>query len=69
MMGIWLEERFHDNHTVCLTLNRPAVLNALNSEMGRQLNSALDRLGYDPSVRALIITGSGRAFSTGGERT
>ncbi|MEM0908795.1 MAG: 2-(1,2-epoxy-1,2-dihydrophenyl)acetyl-CoA isomerase PaaG [Pseudomonadota bacterium] len=50
---------------VRLTLNRPDKLNAFNDEMHQALMSALDRVAGDNTVRALILTGAGRAFSAG----
>lgn len=52
---------------VRLTLNRPEKLNALNYALIDALLAALDRLETDPSVRAIILTGAGRAFSAGGD--
>lgn len=66
-MNILLEERHHENQIVLLTLNRPEVLNAFNSALARVLNAALDRIMEDTTVRVLVITGKGRAFSTGGD--
>jgi enoyl-CoA hydratase len=51
-----------------LTLNRPDKLNAANTEMQRTLLAALRDASEDGSVRALILTGAGRAFSAGGDR-
>jgi enoyl-CoA hydratase/carnithine racemase len=48
-----------------LTLNRPEKLNAINKEMIGQLGSALDAAEADPSVRAIVLAGTGRAFSAG----
>lgn len=48
-----------------LTLNRPDKLNAFNEAMHGELAAALDRIEADQSVRALLITGAGRAFSAG----
>lgn len=49
-----------------ITLNRPKVLNARNRAMRRALVEACQELDQDPTVRAIILTGSGhRAFSTG----
>ena len=48
-----------------LRLNRPEVLNALNLRMGVELLHALDRLDADHEVRAIILTGAGRAFCAG----
>ena len=48
-----------------LTLNRPEVLNAFNREMTFQLRERVEQVAADPSLRAILITGSGRAFSSG----
>jgi 2-(1,2-epoxy-1,2-dihydrophenyl)acetyl-CoA isomerase len=48
-----------------ITLNRPDVLNAFNLAMARQLQGALDEAGEDGGVRAVLITGAGRAFCAG----
>ena len=50
-----------------LTLNRPAKLNALSNELIAALMSELDAIGPDPSIRAIVITGAGRAFSAGAD--
>jgi 2-(1,2-epoxy-1,2-dihydrophenyl)acetyl-CoA isomerase len=48
-----------------ITLNRPDALNALTVPMKQELLAALRRLEADPAARALILTGSGRAFCAG----
>jgi enoyl-CoA hydratase len=51
-----------------ITLNRPAVLNALNAELLRRLDDALVALRGDAGVRAVILTGAGeRAFAAGAD--
>ncbi len=50
-----------------ITLNRPIVLNAINKNVTRLLDQALDRAESDDDVRAVILTGAGRAFSAGGD--
>ena len=50
-----------------LTLNRPDRLNALSEEMVQALCDALPRLGADPAVGAIILTGAGRGFCAGGD--
>jgi 2-(1,2-epoxy-1,2-dihydrophenyl)acetyl-CoA isomerase len=50
-----------------LTLNRPDALNAWTRQLGEELNQALDDLGADPGVRAIVLTGAGRAFSSGAD--
>jgi enoyl-CoA hydratase len=46
-----------------LALNRPEALNALSSQLWRELVAALEAADADPAVRAIIITGSDRAFA------
>ncbi len=50
-----------------LTLRRPEALNALSSEMCRAVLDALAQVDREPSARALILTGEGRAFSAGAD--
>ncbi|MEM1428518.1 MAG: enoyl-CoA hydratase [Pseudomonadota bacterium] len=48
-----------------LTLNRPEARNSLSLEMLHQLKSAIDGLGQDPGVRAIVLAGAGPAFCAG----
>jgi enoyl-CoA hydratase len=48
-------------------LNRPRVLNAMNKQLWLEFQEALEDAGNDPEVKAVIITGEGRAFSTGAD--
>ena len=50
------------DHVARVTLNRPERLNALNRQMFRELNSALDDVGTDSDIWAVVLTGAGRAF-------
>jgi enoyl-CoA hydratase len=50
-----------------IKLNRPQVLNAMNKQTWLDLQVALDDVKNDPDVKTLIITGEGRAFSTGAD--
>ncbi len=50
-----------------IRLNRPAVLNALNAQMMRELAAALGAADGDPAVRAIVITGSEKAFAAGAD--
>lgn len=50
-----------------ITLNRPVVLNAINWSILRRLEVAFDQAEGDDSVRVVILTGAGRAFSAGGD--
>lgn len=53
------------NAVASLTLNAPKKLNALSEEMLEALQSALDSIAEDRSIRAVIIKGSGKAFCAG----
>ena len=48
-----------------LTLNRPDKLNSFNEEMHRTLRAAMERARDDKSLRAVLLTGAGRAFCAG----
>src|SRR4030042_4483376 len=48
-----------------ITLNRPQKFNTFNSQMAGELNTALRQLDEDTEVRAVIIKGAGKVFSTG----
>ena len=50
-----------------VTLNRPTALNALNSELLGELADALEGFDADDAVRAVVITGSDRAFAAGAD--
>jgi len=50
-----------------ITLNRPKAYNALNTELAAQLLDALIRCDEDEGVRAVVITGKGSAFCSGGD--
>ena len=54
-----------DQGVALLTLNRPDNLNSFNTEMHQQMRDALSQIRKDASVRALVITGSGRGFCAG----
>ena len=50
-----------------LTLNRPDSLNAWTADFGRELKQVIESDAADPSVRAVLITGAGRGFSSGAD--
>src|SRR3954470_18386332 len=50
-----------------ITLDRPDRLNAFTAEMGRELIEAFDQADADDDVRAVIVTGAGRAFCAGAD--
>jgi 2-(1,2-epoxy-1,2-dihydrophenyl)acetyl-CoA isomerase len=56
-----------DGDAVTIELNRPEALNAWNAQLGADLLAALRAAGADESVRAVVITGGGRAFSSGAD--
>ncbi len=57
-----------DGAVALVTLNRPAVLNALNVLMIRELSAAFAELDADASVRAIVLTGAGeKAFAAGAD--
>ena len=57
----------HDS-IVTLTLNRPETLNAMNEAMMGEIERILIELEADADVRVVILTGAGRAFSSGGDQ-
>jgi len=56
-----------DGSNMILTLNRPEKLNAYTSTMGSELEDAFNRADQDDAVRAVIVTGAGRAFCAGAD--
>jgi len=48
-----------------ITLNRPSRLNAINPELVDDLTRELARANQDPAIRAIVLTGAGRAFCSG----
>jgi enoyl-CoA hydratase len=75
LMVMWIAEaKVMKFQTICyaahqavaqLTLNRPDRLNAMNAMMLNEIGAALDVAERDESVRVLVVTGAGRAFSSG----
>jgi 2-(1,2-epoxy-1,2-dihydrophenyl)acetyl-CoA isomerase len=60
---IWEQE----GATARITLNRPETLNAWHHDFGRELKQAIEVDAADPAVRAVLITGAGRGFSSGAD--
>lgn len=52
-----------------ITLNRPDKFNSFNREMALQLQAALDKAEADENVRAILLTGTGKAFCAGQDLT
>lgn len=54
-----------DNGVATLTLNRPDALNAFDMTMDREFHEAMWALESDEAVRVIVVTGAGKAFSSG----
>lgn len=63
MSDVLLFER--SDGVATLTLNRPEAMNALSVELKQALGSAVDEVSRDESVRAVVLTGTGRGFCVG----
>ncbi len=50
-----------------ITLNRPEAANSINRELARDLMHVAMHCGEDPAIRAVVITGAGRIFCSGGD--
>ncbi|MBX5442735.1 MAG: enoyl-CoA hydratase/isomerase family protein, partial [Solirubrobacteraceae bacterium] len=50
-----------------IELNRPEALNAWNTALGEELLAAVRAVAGDPQVRAVLVRGAGRAFSSGAD--
>ena len=55
-----------DGHVAIVTLNRPEALNAIDRDLHHAIPQVLMALSEDRDVRAIVLTGAGRAFSAGG---
>lgn len=53
------------DHVATITLNRPDVFNAFNDPLSKELLAALKDAERDAAVRVIILTGAGKAFSSG----
>ena len=65
-MSVRLEK---DGSIAVLTLDRPERLNAMNDPMWEALFEHLGKIATDDEIRAVILTGAGRAFCSGGDVT
>jgi 2-(1,2-epoxy-1,2-dihydrophenyl)acetyl-CoA isomerase len=50
-----------------IELNRPERMNAWDAQLGLDLRNAIERVGADPELRAVLLTGAGRGFSSGAD--
>ncbi len=58
-----------DNGIATMTLNRPKQLNCFTQAMFKEWSDIIARCAYDDKIRVLVITGNGRAFSSGVDLT
>src|SRR5439155_9858077 len=56
-----------EDSVAIVRLNRPDVRNAINDEMRARFVAALERAGNDETVRAVVLTGNGKSFCSGGD--
>lgn len=56
-----------DDGIATIKLNRPQVLNAMNKQLWLDFQAALEDVRTNPAIRVLIVTGEGRAFSSGAD--
>ncbi|HML02843.1 MAG TPA: enoyl-CoA hydratase [Candidatus Bathyarchaeia archaeon] len=56
-----------EDDVATIILNRPAIFNALDSEMGEELVDAIEKCKRRARIKVLIITGAGKAFCSGGD--
>ena len=56
-----------ENGIATVILNRPEVLNALDTQLSEELGLAIEEIREDDAARVLIITGAGRGFCAGGD--
>ena len=58
-----------DGRIARITLNRPEVMNAINHELPRELQAAVERAGQDQAVHVIVLAGNGPAFCAGYDLT
>jgi enoyl-CoA hydratase/carnithine racemase len=63
----YLTVEHHPGDIAVLTLNRPDRRNAIDNDMHTELERVFLEIGMDTSLRALVITGAGKAFCAGGD--
>lgn len=54
-----------DGHVAVITLNRPEAMNAMNKALRAEMADAQKKAESDDNIRVVVLTGSGRAFSSG----
>src|SRR3989442_15971445 len=58
-----------EESVVTLTMNRPDVLNAINTLMLQELTEAVEAAAHDDAIRCVVLAGAGRAFGAGQDLT
>ena len=56
-----------ENGTAVITFHRPEALNALNSDVLRDIDAAVEDAAADPEVRVVVFTGEGKSFISGAD--
>src|SRR5690349_12989114 len=56
-----------EGRVATITLNRPKALNALNSQVMKDVTSAAAELDADPDIGAIVLTGNEKAFAAGAD--
>src|SRR3546814_616212 len=64
--GLLVERR--DSGVAIITMNRPEILNAISWPMHSALEQVFADLDNDPNVKAIVLTGAGRGFCSGGDQ-
>ncbi|MEQ8953078.1 MAG: enoyl-CoA hydratase-related protein, partial [Gammaproteobacteria bacterium] len=54
-----------DQHVLTITLNRPERMNAFTVAMAYELVAAFEQANIDDDIRAIVVTGAGKAFCAG----
>ncbi len=62
---IYEKKDYEEGSVVTLQFNKPNTMNALNIEFSREIDAALDKVEQDDDVKAIVLKGSGNAFSAG----
>jgi len=60
-------ELIEENSIAVVRLNRPTAMNAMNMQLASDFNAAMDQLATVDGLRAVVVTGNGKAFCAGGD--
>ena len=56
-----------EGHIATITMNRPEMMNALNTQMLQEMVAAIDEIACNDDVRVVVLTGAGRVFCSGAD--